>query len=161
MGCNMHITYKISSRPWGIECRFCCQRDGIQDINDIVALPTLESDPAPLIADKIAAIDAMVDGGTSSQAVESPSILVNVEDDKERLKWMAVAAIRAGLSADDFITPLDWQDAGIAQALIYSYAQQAYRDGYISEVPITKEGCWAVLSGVVLSMTDEQLRGVL
>ena len=157
----MAITYKIIERPWGIECLFCCQRDGLQDINDIVMLPMIDTDPADFIGDRVAAIDAMVDGGTSSQAVESPSILDNVEDDKERLKWVAVAAIRAGLTADEFINPLDWQDAGIAQALIYSYAQQAHRDGYISEVPTTKEGCWAVLSGVVLSMTDEQLRGVL
>ena len=74
---------------------------------------------------------------------------------------MAVEAIRGGLTAEEFIAPLDWQDAGIAQALIYSYAQQAHRDGYIQEMPSTKDGCWAVLSGVVLSMADEQLRGVL
>ena len=161
---DIETTYKISSRSWGIECRFCCVREGLRDINDIVMLPTIGTDPAPLIADKIAAIDAM-DVSESDQCVgapaETPSILLSVEDDKERLKWMAVAAIRVGITADEFIAPLDWQDAGIAQALIYSYAQQAHRDGYIQGVPTTKEGCWAVLSGVVLSMTDEQLRGVL
>lgn len=157
----MHITHKISSRPWGIECRFCCIREGFSDINDIVMLPAIDTDPTQLIAEKIAAIDSIVESETINQAVESSSILATVEDDKERLKWMAVAAIRAGLTADEFINPLDWQDVGIAQALIYSYAQQAYRDGYISEIPTTKDGCWVVLSGVVLSMTDEQLRGVL
>lgn len=154
-------THKIITRPWGIECRFCCQRDGLPDANDTVTLAAVTDDPAPLIAARVAQIDAAL--SEPEAAPESESIFSSIEDDKERLKWQAVAAIRANptLSAEGFAAALPWQEAGISKALTHAYAKIAVRKGMIPSLPADLVGCWDVLAGLVLALTDEQLREIL
>lgn len=156
----MSITYKITERPWGIECQFCCQRDGKPDINDIVMLGSVDIDPLPLIEARVAQQDQTV-GPEPPQ--EPPSILTTIEADKERLKWVAVAAIRANptVTAPEFLSTLTWNEAGIVQALIASYAQMAAQQGLVPGVPPDMSGCWSVLVDIITSLTDEQLRGML
>lgn len=157
----MPTSYKIIARPWGVECRFCSQEAGRDDINDIVMLTTVDDDPAALIAARVAQVKAAADAPPPEEP--NPSILLTVEEDKERLKWEAVAAIRgnASITATTFLATLSWQEAGIVQALIYSYAQMAAQKGMIPGVPETMDACWAVLVGIVMSMTDDQLREML
>lgn len=157
----MVTTYKIACRPSGIECRFCCQREGFDDINDIVTLASVGDDPSPLITDRVAQIDAVTNAPVAVD--QPPSILATIEDDKERLKWTAVAAIRRDpmVSASVFLGGLPWQDAGIVQSLIHSYAQMAVKNGIVTDAPDTMDGCWAVLVGIVVKLTDEQLREIL
>jgi len=151
------IIHRISHTLAGIECRFCCQREGHDDINDIVMLSNVDDDPTDLIV----AIAERI--STVPPVKESPSILLSIEDDKERLKWEAVASIRNNpeMTPKEFLSSVPWKEAGIAQALIYSYAQMAMQKGMIPETPRTLEGCWSVLVGIVLSLNDDQLRDIL
>ena len=157
----MTITHKIIQRPWGIECRFCCQREGLDDINDSIMLNREDEDPTALITAKIEHLDATQEASAIVQQEPTSSILNTIEDSKESLKWMAVDAIRAGQSLNDFSTSLQWQDAAVVNSLVHAYAQQAYKDGFVPFAAQSKEECWAVLSGIVLAMTNEQLRGIL
>lgn len=155
------ITYKIVDRPSGVECRFCCQREGFDDINDIVILASVGDNPDQQIKDRVAQIDAVISAPVVVD--QPPSILATIKDDKERLKWAAVAAIRSDpmVSASVFLGGLPWHDAGIVQSLIHSYAQMAVKDGMIPSAPDTIDGCWDVLVGIVVNLTDEQLREIL
>jgi len=120
-------------------------------------LSNVDDDPTDLIV----AIAERI--STVPPVKESPSILLSIEDDKERLKWEAVASIRNNpeMTPKEFLSSVPWKEAGIAQALIYSYAQMAMQKGMIPETPRTLEGCWSVLVGIVLSLNDDQLRDIL
>lgn len=158
----MDITYKIISRAWGIECRFCCQREGLVDINDIIIIESEDIDPIPLITEKIQQIDSVIDTPEIIQP-EKKSILVNIEDDKERLKWIAVSEIKQNpeITSEEFLNKLSWQDVGIVQAVIYQYAKMAVDKGMVSGSLENIDDCWKILKEIILNTSDTDLREML
>lgn len=94
---------------------------------------------------------------------EKESILTVMEARKEELKWIAINAIKENhtLTLAEFLATLNWEDQNLASIMIYGYATEAAKKGILTLPNTNPDTCWAVLTGFVISSTDEQIHDIL
>ena len=154
----MNITYRILPLHDGYGCFFCATEPGYPDINDVFPVSDPESDPTQEIIAWVNKIRSLPKPPTKS------SILTNLEDRKNTLKWAVVHYIRANPSDPDldiFLSSIPWNDGGLVLAILRAYAVEASNQGYGTLAGETRDDCWSLIIYLVEHMTDEEIADAL
>ena len=173
----LQIEYRIITRPWGVECQYQAEIEDRDPIVGVMSLSSADIDPEPLITAQIEAQLAQATTQTEQQQPEPvPQTVTNppqqpavsiidtaMIEGKERLKWVCIAYIKEhpSAAASDWLDTLTWPDAGIAQALIYTYAESAAKMGLVTLADDSIDSCWLALRYLANTMSDDELRSIL
>jgi len=90
-----------------------------------------------------------------------------IMEDKQAVKWVVIQFIRdnpTSVQSDltTFIqTEYDWQFDHLVSRLLYDYWKNGYDQGYIVTEATTLDEAYIALRDFILSVTDEQLEGIL
>lgn len=161
----MQIEYRIITRPWGIECQYHAEVEGADPIVGALAISSVHDDPLPLITANVEVqLAQLTESVQQEDAVQQLSTIdTALSESKDRLKWQCITYIKGhpGAPASEWLGTLAWPDAGIAQALIYAYAESAANIGMVSLADNTIESCWLALRYLATTMSDDELRSIL
>lgn len=161
---SMQIEHRIIIRPWGVECQYQVEIEGRDPIVGAMSLSSADADPTPMITAQVEAQLAQATVQPITPPQQQPSTIdTAMIEGKERLKWVCISYIREhpGAAASDWLATLTWPDAGIAAAMIYTYAESAAKMGLVMPADDSIDACWLALRSLATTMSDDELRSIL